>query len=63
MQGEIGAIAAMANDAPSLAYAYSFGDRITLSVNTDKGALNLGDLLGGSSSFALKGMLGGATKR
>jgi hypothetical protein len=62
MNGEIGAIASMANDAPSLAYAYSFGDRITLSVNTENGALNLGDILGGSSSLALKGILGGAVK-
>ena len=63
MKGGVGAIAAMANDAPSLAYAYSFGDRITLSVNTDKGALNLGDLLGGSSSLALKGMMHGAMQK
>lgn len=63
MKGEIGAIASMANDAPSLAYAYSFGDRITLSVNTENGALNLGDILGGSSSLALKGILSGAMKQ
>ncbi len=60
---EMKAIAAMANGAPSLAYAYSFGDRITLSVNTENGALNLGDILGGSSSFALKGILGGAMQK
>ncbi len=61
--GGLGAITAMANDAPSLAYAYSFGDRITLSVNTENGALNLGDLLGGSTSLALKGMLHGAGQK
>ena len=61
--GQMGAITAMANDAPSLAYAYSYGDRITLSVNTDKGALNLGDLLGTSGSFAMGGILKEAMKK
>ena len=61
--GGLGAITSMANDAPSLAYAYSFGDRITLSVNTENGALNLGDLLGGSTSLALKGMLHSAAQK
>ncbi|MBL8207474.1 MAG: FecR domain-containing protein [Blastocatellia bacterium] len=61
--GGAAVISSMVNDAPSLAYAYSYGDRITLSVNTENGALNLGDLLGGSSSFALKGILHGAMKQ
>ncbi len=61
--GQMGAITAMANDAPSLAYAYSYGDRITLSVNTEKGALNLGDILGGSGSFALQGIMNEAMKK
>ncbi|MBS1810812.1 MAG: FecR domain-containing protein [Acidobacteria bacterium] len=60
--GEIGALTSLANDAPSLAYAYSYGDRITLSVNTEKGALNLGDILGLPGSFAMKGILSGAMK-
>ncbi len=61
--GHAAVITSMVNDAPSLAYAYSFGDRITLSVNTEKGALNLGDLLGGSSSLALKGLMHGAMQK
>jgi hypothetical protein len=61
--GEIGAIASLANDAPSLAYAYSYGDRITLSVNTEKGALNIGDLLSVPGSFAMQGVLKGAMKQ
>lgn len=61
--GKMGAITNMANQAPSLAYAYSYGDRITLSVNTEKGALNLGDLLGGSGSLALGGIMQGATQK
>ena len=63
MKGEIGAIASMANDAPSLAYAYSFGDRITLSVNTENGALNLGDILGGGTALSLKGLMHGAKEK
>lgn len=55
--GEIGAITALAGNAPSLAYAYSFGDRITLSVNTEKGALNLGDLLSVPGSMAMHGII------
>jgi hypothetical protein len=61
--GGVGAIASMANDAPSLAYAYSFGDRITLSVNTENGALNLGDILGGGTALSLKGLLHGAAQK
>ncbi len=61
--GGAAVLTSMVNDAPTLAYAYSFGDRITLSVNTENGALSLGDLLGGSSSLALKGLLGGAMKQ
>lgn len=61
--GKMGALTTMANQAPSLAYAYSYGDRITLSVNTEKGALNLGDLLGTSGSFAMGGVLKEAMKK
>ncbi|HEX4946987.1 MAG TPA: FecR domain-containing protein [Blastocatellia bacterium] len=58
--GEMKAIATLANSAPSLAYAYSFGDRITLSVNTENGALNLGDILGGGTALSLGGLMQGA---
>ncbi|MFN7928182.1 MAG: FecR domain-containing protein [Blastocatellia bacterium] len=61
--GQLGALTTMANQAPSLAYAYSYGDRITVSVNTEKGALSLGDLLGTSGSFAMGGILKEAMKK
>ncbi len=61
--GGMATISSMVNEAPSLAYAYSFGDRITLSVNTEKGALSLGDLLSGSSALTLKGMLHGGMEK
>lgn len=61
--GHLGAITTLANDAPSLAYAYSYGDRITVSVNTEKGALSLGDLLSVPGSFALQGIFNEAMKK
>ena len=58
--GELAAITSLAGNAPSLAYAYSFGDRVTISVNTEKGALNLGDLLSVPGSMAMHSIIKGA---
>ncbi len=60
--GELGKLSTLANGAPSLAYAYSFGDRITLSVNTENGALNLGDILSLPGSMAMHSVIHGALK-
>ena len=60
--GELAAITALAGNAPSLAYAYSFGDRVTVSVNTEKGAVNLGDLLSLPGSMAMHGIIKSAMK-
>jgi hypothetical protein len=59
------ALKTLADSAPTLAYAYAYGDRIVMSLNTEDGAsiLNPASWLGLPGSFALQGMLEEASKQ
>lgn len=58
------ALQTLANSAPTLAYAYAYGDRIMVSLNLQDGAsiLNPASWLGLPGSSALQGVLEGAAK-
>jgi hypothetical protein len=56
------ALRSLTDNAPVLAYAYAYGDRITFAMNGEKGpvGLNPSDLLGMPGSFGLQSIIGGA---
>src|SRR5262249_9117012 len=56
------ALKALTENAPVLAYAYAYGDRITFALNGEKGPIgfNPSDLLGMPGSFGLQSIIGGA---
>jgi len=53
---------AFTDNAPVLAYAYAYGDRITFALNGEKGPVgfNPSDLMGMPNSFGLSSLIGGA---
>jgi hypothetical protein len=59
------AFKSLTDNAPVLAYAYAYGDRITFALNGEKGPVGLSasDLLGLPGSFGLQSLIGGAMRK
>jgi hypothetical protein len=59
------AFKSLTDNAPVLAYAYAYGDRITFALNGEKGPVGLSasDLLGLPGSFGLQSLIGGAVSK